>query len=174
MCHHGWVIPVIALLGQGRGARFAVLQHRLAIARTTLSRALNAATRLDLLMRNPGYGHPLRPEYLLTPRGETVAPACGDVVEAAASLEPPELGRRKWTLPMLAALETGGSRWSHLQERLPGCSPRALAQSLDELHAAGWVLREVLDERPPRPSYGLAGAAQPLARAAAGLAEVAR
>ncbi len=28
---------------------------------------------LGLVIRNPGYGHPLRPEYILTPEGHAAA-----------------------------------------------------------------------------------------------------
>ena len=173
LSHHGWVIPVVVHLGRERGARFAVLQHRLGVGRTTLERALGAATELDLTMRNPGHGHPLRPEYLLTPRGESIASACEGVFVASERLRAPELTRRKWTLPVLASLDGGSGRFSDLQHDLAGCSPRALAQALDQLHAAGWILRDVLDERPPRATYRLAPRAAPLAQAASELASAA-
>ena len=174
LSHHGWVIPVVVHLGRERGARFAVLQHRLGVGRTTLERALRAASDLNLTMRNPGHGHPLRPEYLLTPRGESIAEACEAVLGASDGLDAPELTRRKWTLPVLASLEGRSGRFGDLQHDLPGCSPRALAQALDQLHAADWILREVLDERPPRASYRIAPRAWPLARAASQLASAAR
>ena len=174
LSHHGWVIPVIMHLGHGCGARFAVLQHRLGVGRTTLQRALAAASELDLTMRNPGYGHPLRPEYLLTPRGESIACACEGVLIASERLRTPELTRRKWTLPVLASLEGGSGRFADLQRDLTDCSPRALARALDQLHAVGWIVRHLLDERPPRASYRLAPRAKPLARAARELAVAAR
>jgi len=174
LSHHGWVIPVVVHLGRKRGARFAVLKHRLGVGRTTLERALRAASELNLTMRNPGHGHPLRPEYLLTPRGESIASACEEVLVASERLGALELTRRKWTLPVLASLERGSGRFGDLQHDLAGCSPRALAQALDQLHAAGWILRDVLDERPPRASYRLATQAEPLAKAASELASAAR
>ena len=172
LCHHGWVVPLVALIGRDRGARFAVLLGELQVARSTLQRALDAADELDLLLRNPGYGHPLRPEYLLSPRGEAIAPACREVHAATQALETPGLARRKWSLPVLAALAAGDRRFADLQRTLPACSPRALARALDDLEAAGWVQREVVEERPPRPRYRVASAARALARAAIGLAEV--
>jgi len=174
LCHHGWVIPVVVHLGWERGTRFAVLKRRLSVARTTLERAVVAASTLDLVMRNPGHGHPLRPEYLLTPWGESVAPACEGVFVASERLGSPELTRRKWTLPVLASLEGGARRFSDVKRDLAGCSPRALAHALDQLQAAGWILRDLIDERPPRPRYRVSPGAAPLARAAMELATAAR
>ncbi len=174
LCHHGWVISVVVQIGRERGARFAVLRRRLEIARTTLERAVVAASALDLVMRNPGHGHPLRPEYLLTPWGESIAAACEGVLAASGGLGLPELTRRKWTLPVLASLERGAGRFTDLQHDLPACSPRALAHSLAQLQAEGWILRDLIDARPPRPSYRVSPRAVPLARAATELAQAAR
>lgn len=174
LSHHGWVIPMVAQLGSTGGTRFAVLQKRLGVARTTLERAVTAAKSLDLVMGNPGHGHPLRPEYLLTPRGESVARACEHVAAASEDLGAAELTRRKWTLPLLASLHRGAERFGDLQADLDSCSPRALAQALDQLQAAGWVLRHLIDERPPRPSYRVSPDAAQLAKAASALAKAAR
>lgn len=180
LCHHGWVIPLVVHLGQDRGARFAVLQNRLGVARPTLERALSAATRLALVMPNPGYGHPLRPEYLLTPWGELLAPSCEAVTVAMSrgtmgtDQEPTRLARRKWTLPVLASLSGGADRYSDLRRDLVGCTPRALGMSLDRLEEAGWIERHVVDDRPPRPSYAVTDAARDVASAALALGMAAR
>lgn len=174
LCHHGWVIPLVVHVGRQRGARFAVLLRRLGIARTTLERAILSADELDLVMRNPGHGHPMRPEYLLTPRGETIGPACEGVLVASERLDSPGLLRRKWTLPVLASLGQGAVRFSDLRRDLPSCSPRALAHALEQLQAAGWVIRDLVDQRPPRPSYGVSAKAGLLATAAVELAAAAR
>ena len=57
-------------------AKFVVLQKRLGISRSSLQRTLRALIDAGLVKKNPGYGHPMRPEYLLTERGAKVgAPA---------------------------------------------------------------------------------------------------
>ena len=42
------------------------LQRRLDVTRDSLRRALDALIALGYVRRNEGYGHPLRPEYLIT------------------------------------------------------------------------------------------------------------
>src|SRR3954451_13536929 len=72
--HHRWAAPALALLGQRGGARFVELQRRLDVGRESLRRALDALIAGGLARRNEGYGHPLRPEYVLTARGRNAAP----------------------------------------------------------------------------------------------------
>lgn len=173
LCHHRWTIPLVAVLGRDRGGRFAAVLRELEVARPTLERALEAADRLSLVMANPGYGHPLRPEYLLTPFGEAIAPACRVLFERARPLDGNGLVWRKWSLPVLAALRASGPRFADLQEALPAITPRALTLALDDLTEAGWVTRELHDTRPPRAHYGVRSRASALADAALALAAAA-
>ena len=62
LCHHRWLVPVLGEIGAAGGARFAVLVARLGISPPSLRRTLAAAEAAGLVMPNPGYGHPLRPE----------------------------------------------------------------------------------------------------------------
>src|SRR6478736_5405251 len=71
--HHRWAPPALALLGERGGARFVELQRRLGVGRESLVRALAALLASGLVRRNEGYGHPLRPEYVLTARGRRAA-----------------------------------------------------------------------------------------------------
>lgn len=169
LCHHRWMVPLVAEIGRTQGARFAVLAVRLGVSRPSLSRALAAAQDANLVMPNPGYGHPLRPEYLLTPWGEAVAGECREVVRAARDQS--ELIARKWSLPVLAAVASGRVRYSEISRALPTATPRALAQALDGLVQAKCVGRELVDGHPPRPVYSTTRKGRGLARAATRLAE---
>lgn len=165
LTHHRWVIPLVAAIGPG--ARFAVLESTLGVARQTLRRALDAADRLGLILRNPGYGHPLRPEYLLSPDGEEVSAACVEVVRQARALDGLELVGRKWILPILAGLAHGGATtFAELQALATPITPAALTRTLDDLLEAGWIERETYAVRPGRAPYRLARRTRPLARAA--------
>ena len=124
LCHHRWSAPVLAELGRTGGARFVVLVNRLGVGRASLQRALAALLALGLVRRNPGYGHPLRPEYVLTPEGEEAAARCARLLAAVDSKAGVLL--RKWSLPVLVALR-GNARFSELREALPGITARALA-----------------------------------------------
>jgi DNA-binding HxlR family transcriptional regulator len=148
--HHRWSAPVLAELERTRGARFVELVNRLGIGRESLRRTLAALITLGLVRRNPGYGHPLRPEYLLTRPGEDVARRCERLLEALDGNA--EVALKKWSLPVLAALRRP-SRFSELRDALPGVTPRSLALALKDLERAGLVLRRVEETYPPSTVY---------------------
>jgi DNA-binding HxlR family transcriptional regulator len=120
------------------------------------------------VIRNPGYGHPLRPEYVLTASGRRVAPACAEVVDALARLDFADAGLKKWSIPVLLAL-ADERRFNDLREVL-SISPRALTLALKELADAGLVERRVHTGFPPSTSYRATARARPLLRAASQLA----
>jgi DNA-binding HxlR family transcriptional regulator len=163
LLHRRWTVPVLAELHRTAGSRFVTLAHRTGASRESLRATLRALLTAGLVRRNPGYGHPLRPEYLLTDRGESVAPACAELVATLADLDLTDLGLRKWSLPTtLAIAEAGEARFSRLAAHLPGITPRALALALKDLAAGGLVEREVTDGYPPATVYRLAARAAPL------------
>jgi DNA-binding HxlR family transcriptional regulator len=146
--HHRWSAPVLAELLRQKGSRFAALSGILGVGSDSLRRTLDSLLTLGLVGRNPGYGHPLRPEYVLTRRGETVARRCAKLLAASDD----EVLLRKWSLPVLAALERP-ARFSKLRAALPGVTPRALAAALKDLANAGLVERRVEDAYPPSVTY---------------------
>jgi DNA-binding HxlR family transcriptional regulator len=162
--HLSWTVPVLAELAAGAaGGRVAPLQARLGVSRPSLRRTLDGLIERGLVRRNPGYGHPLRPELVPLPRGAALAPWCARVLAAAEALGVAEVARRKWSLAALAALKTGAERFSEVQEILAGVTARALAQTLQRLEAAELVERAVYDDRPPSVRYRLTPAGRRLA-----------
>jgi DNA-binding HxlR family transcriptional regulator len=155
--HHRWAVPVLAELQRTSGSRFVTLHRRLGIGRETLSRTLAALGQQGLVVRNPGYGHPLRPEYVLTDQGRAVGPACAELMHALDALQIAAIGLNKWSMPVVAALDAAGSsRFAQLRESLPPVSPRALTLALKALAEAGLVERTVVDSFPPTAVYSLA------------------
>lgn len=146
--HHRWAPPALALLGERGGARFVELQRRLGVGRESLTRALDALVATGLVRRDTGYGHPLRPEYLVTAHGRSAAGLAARVLAAGDS----EVLLRKWSVPILAQLGEG-RRFSELRASLGEISPRALALALRELEEARLVRREVVPTRPPSTVY---------------------
>ncbi len=171
LCHHGWAPAVVAALWETRGAKFVTLSRRLGVAPEGLSRTLAAMEDLGLVMRNPGYGHPMRPEYLLAPDGESTAPAVRDFVRRFERAGLAALGRRKWTAPTLAAAGLGATRFGEFVSILPGVTPRALTQTLSAIGAAGLMERRVIAETPPRSEYKLTRCGARIASAARTVAE---
>jgi DNA-binding HxlR family transcriptional regulator len=129
---------------------------------SVVTRALDGLVELGLVARNPGYGHPLRPEYLLLPAGAALVPAAVELMRELERLGAVEPGLKKWSLPVVHALAGGPRRFSELREVLPGVTPRALALALKELATAGLVERAVTTDFPPATVYRLTPAAQPL------------
>lgn len=149
-------------MGRTRGSRFATLTGRLGVTGESLRRTLAYLQEERLVERNEGYGHPLRPEYLLTARGKRVAPHAEEILAALAGNE--EVGLKKWSLPVLAEL-TQARRFSELRAALP-VTARALALALSDLEAAGLVDRSVTDDRPPQTRYEATPSARELVAAA--------
>src|SRR5262245_41080710 len=81
-----WGCPIIAELHRSDGAKFVALVHKLQSNPGAMRQSLDELIELGWVRRNPGYGHPLRPEYLLTRSGEKIAPACADLDAAIHSL----------------------------------------------------------------------------------------
>lgn len=146
--HHRWSAPVLAELLRQKGSRFAALAGTLGVGSDSLRRALDSLHALGLVARNPGYGHPLRPEYILTENGKRIAQRCAKLLAASDD----DVLLRKWSLPVLAALGRP-ARFSELRASVPGVTPRALALALKDLQAAELVERRIEDAYPPRALY---------------------
>src|SRR3546814_10066312 len=82
---HRWLVPLLADLASRKGARFVELIHRLGLSRDSLTRTLQAAAALGWVRRNPGHGHPLRPEYILTEAGSAAAARATIIAGAQAA-----------------------------------------------------------------------------------------
>jgi DNA-binding HxlR family transcriptional regulator len=164
--HHRWAVPVLAELdGLGGGARFVQLVNGLGVARQSLSTTLDDMAARGWIERNPGYGHPLRPEYLLTPAGRRLAPGCALLLRAVRRARVEEVALRKWSMPVVDAIGRGAARFGELREELAGVTPRVLSLTLRQLEEGGpLVLRLVSDGRPPGVRYLLTGEGEALGR----------
>jgi DNA-binding HxlR family transcriptional regulator len=141
LCHHRWSIPILAELHRDNGAKFVTLVQRLKISRDALSRTLEALIQLGLIKHNTGYGHPLRPEYILTPTGKQIGQNALELLHQIQQLEATNTALKKWTLPILHAIHHGINRFSSLRETLPNISPRALTLTLQDLEQLAWLTR---------------------------------
>ncbi|MBA4751069.1 MAG: helix-turn-helix transcriptional regulator [Sphingopyxis sp.] len=152
---HRWLIPLLADLAAHKGARFVELIHRLGLSRDSCARTLEAAAAIGWVRRNPGHGHPLRPEYILSEAGKAAAARAAMIAEAQQQIGLPPGAATRWGLPLVVGIGAGHDRFNALSRLLTPATPRALSQGLTALGKHGLVKREVLDMRPPASRYDL-------------------
>jgi DNA-binding HxlR family transcriptional regulator len=169
--HRRWAVPVLVELQSARGAKFVTLVNRLGAGRAILRATLDGLIAEGWVQRNPGHGHPMRPEYILTEVGRQLAPCSGRLLETVRRLDLEPIAFHKWTMPVTWVLGSEPHRFGELRRELPGISPRALALSLKDMEGGRLVRREVFDDYPPVTSYSLQRRARPLYRALVPLAE---
>ena len=147
-----WAIPILSSLHAGIAGRQAPLLAATGASRTAFAQSMDHLIAIGLLERNPGYGHPLRPEFRLTELGVAAA-ALASTVHGITPDEDRDLLRRSWTLPVLTAIHQP-SHFNDIKRDLRTITDRALSQSLKVMEGRSWVLRKV-DEaaRPPRSIY---------------------
>lgn len=155
LCHRRWSLPVIAQLHRTSGAKFVALVKRLGASRDSLAQTLRALAERGWVTKNSGYGHPMRPEYLLTSVGQGIGPVCDQLMRQIESRNAADLALKKWSLPVLWRLTHGDQRFGDLKDALAGITPRALTQTLKDLQGAGFVDRDVADDYPPQVRYRL-------------------
>lgn len=161
-----WSLPILARIAGGTPCRQAPLIAATGAGRTAFSASLSHLLDLGLLERNPGHGHPLRPEFRLTAKGEMMAGHAARILSVAGDRPEAPLLRRAWTVPILAV--TGRPRqFSEIRATLPPITDRALSQSLRQLEDREMVRRDVdATTRPPRPSYRAIALGAEIAQAA--------
>ena len=147
-----WAVPILSNLHTGIAGRQAPLLAATGASRTAFAQSMDHLISMGLLERNPGYGHPLRPEFRLTQLGVTAA-AIANKIQNVSTDEDQDLLRRSWTLPVLATLHMP-SHFNDIKRNLQTITDRALSQSLKSMEIRSWVCRSV-DEtaRPPRSIY---------------------
>jgi len=160
-----WLVPLLALASAGQGLRFAEAVRRLGLARGVARGSVDALVAGGWLARNPGHGHPLRPEYVLTERGGLAGAWCERAMAARSSLGLAPETLTRWTLPLVAVLARGEARFGELSAALAPVSPRALSLTLKAALGQELIARRLEDSFPPVPVYSLAGRGRRLAEA---------
>ncbi|MEN3747142.1 winged helix-turn-helix transcriptional regulator [Sphingomonas sp. HF-S3] len=163
-----WALPVLALLSERSGARFAMIAARFGLSSHSLTRCLQHLRDAGWVVPNPGHGHPLRPEYVLTDAGRVVGWACERIMAARARLGLAAGDLPRWGLPVVAGIGEDWTRFGALQSRLAPVTPRALSLTLQTMIGHDLIARRLEDRFPPLPLYALTGRGQDLAGAMAG------
>jgi DNA-binding HxlR family transcriptional regulator len=157
LSHNRWSLPVLAALActETGGGRLANLTRQLGVSRGSLRRTLASLIEAGLVARNPGHGHPLRPDYVLTRDGRRLAPLCASLLTALDEAGLTDLARSKWPLPILLALAPAPARFSQLRVILAPVTARALTIALKQLESGHLIERAIVGDYPPRAEYRL-------------------
>jgi len=153
LCSRTWALTSLQLIARGTSARISPLAAAACCGRTAMSASVTHLVELGLLEKNPGYGHPMRPEFRLTANGVAVASWAADLYELVDSEHDRSILRGKWSLPLLSCLPKE-TRYSALRRELAPVTDRALSKCLGQLTERHWVVRDVsADTSPPSVSY---------------------
>lgn len=162
MTSRAWNLPILKAFYDGVPGRQAPLLAATGAGRTAFAQSLDHLIQNGLIERNPGYGHPLRPEFRLTEAGVKAA-EIAHKIRSADRKDGDPLIRRSWTIPVLATLQTP-LQFSGIKRQLGPITDRALSQSLKALEERTWVKRNLIPElRPPRPIYAASGTGKRIA-----------
>jgi DNA-binding HxlR family transcriptional regulator len=169
-----WVTPALAMLHDRNGEKYVTLWRGLGASQRGIRTALDATIARGWVTRNPGYGHPMRPEYLLTKKGTAIGEACAQVMRVLRDERVEWRKLSKWSMTVLHTLRFGPYRFNELAAALDGATDRALVMCLKPLVTQGLVVRTVGDSYPPSVAYSLSPAGESLALALGKLAKLIR
>lgn len=148
-----WALKILALLDSGVPGRQAPLLAATNASRPAFAASLKHLVDLKLLEKNPGHGHPLRPEFRLTPQGEVAASMASQIINAAPDGEAFAIVKRSWSVPILVIAGTP-TRYSTIKYGLGKITDRALSQSLYFLEQRDWLERTInVSGRTAFPTY---------------------
>lgn len=160
----GWALPILAEFATGTPGRQATLINATGANRNAFADSMAHLITLELVERNTGHGHPLRPEFRLSDAGQKAAQMATRIVNAASEPQQPAL-RRRWTVPLLA-FAVQPRAFGGLRRNLAPITDRALSLNLKHLQSLGWMARKVEpDATPPRALYQAIGQGAVIARA---------
>lgn len=145
-------MPILSSFYDGVPGRQATLLKATGASRSSFAQSMTHLIDIGLIERNPGHGHPLRPEFRMTPSGKKAA-EIANIIYACVGKDDHDLLRLSWSLPVLAALHSN-SHFNEIKRSLPTITDRALSKSLQSLEQRGWIKRSVCEKsRPPRSLY---------------------
>ncbi len=147
-----WSLKILAQLHAGVSGRQAPLITATGASRSSFAASLEHLFQLGLLERNPGHGHPLRPEFRLTDKGKAVAAMRAGSRRSFRTRMPfrycDAAGR------CYPAVTGAPSRFSAIKSDLGPVTDRALSKSLGVLEEQEWLRRDIdLSQRTPFPIY---------------------
>jgi DNA-binding HxlR family transcriptional regulator len=159
LIQYKWANPIILFLLEKNGSKLVTIQKTLSISRDSLRRTLGILVDKELIQRNSGYGHPMRPEYVLTKQGAIIGKDLLNHKELFKNVNYFKLiGSSKWTLQTLLKLKKH-SQFNDLKKQVQITS-RSLSLTLKNLEEQNYVTRKIESNYPPTISYLLSRKAE--------------
>ena len=158
-----WVVPILAQLADEGGCKFVTLSSRLDGSRDALRASLSLLSSLGLVVPNSGHGHPMRPEYVLTNRGEMVSHPAKALVNALQRADSLDVGLKKWSMPTLHCVGLGSDRFRCIAQSLGTVTDRALSIALKDMNQLAFIEQTLQDGRPPYRLYSISRSAKNIA-----------
>lgn len=153
LCSRTWSLTALSLMARGVSGRVSPLAAAAGCGRTSMSASVDHLISLGFLEKNPGYGHPLRPEYRLTSGGIYLAEWAKDLSNLIKSDQDQALLRNKWSLPLISCLPEE-RRYSEIRRGLVPITDRALSSCIAKLTEESWIRRNVsINVSPPTVTY---------------------
>ena len=158
LCSRTWALTALGLIASGVIGRVSPLAAAAGCGRTSMSASVEHLLALGLLEKNPGYGHPLRPEYRFTDQGANIGEWVLELDSIVRSDGEKALLRNKWSLPLVSCIPDE-VRYSEIRRQLLPVTDRALSVGLSRLTDNRWLQRNVSGcTSPPIVSYRTLGA----------------
>ncbi len=157
LCSRRWCLTALALIASGVHTRVSPVAHAAGCGRTAMTASFERLLELGLMVRSPGHGHPLRPEFMLSTEGREIAKWALQLETRIVDNVDRRRVRRAWALPILSELHEP-RRFNELRKALKPITDRALTLALTDCVDAGWIERIVdADTSPPAVSYRAIG-----------------
>lgn len=134
---------MLAELYQRDGARVVELVNGLDTSRATVRQTVDHLVACGWVMANPGHGHPLRPEFVLTPEGREIGARCSVLRRAARREGVEDAMLRRWSVPLVVSIGAGVDRFREIARVLSPITDRALSLALGVLEESRVVDRRV-------------------------------
>ena len=139
-----WLVPVIAQIHLQNGGRFVSIYKEQGMSRSMLTSTLKHLINYGLIIKNPGYGHPLRPEFILTPLGKQFAPFCVEFMELTKNQNLSFVLQNRWAAPIIFKTGTTQARFNHYKKSLKPITSKALSESLNFLVANNFINKKII------------------------------
>lgn len=153
--HFRWTIPIIAEIQRHKGVKYIFLHKRLKINKGVLSNTLQKLIEKNYIKKNPGYGHPLRPEYIMHENGIQTAMWCLEFYDKLLETNLSHLLKSKWNFPVILSFKNKKLRFSEIKVNLTGITSKALTIALKYLEQKSIIKREITADYPPTTYYHL-------------------